>query len=78
LTTIDRIAFWYCDMLSYALCELAFRTHCWGSFAWAYRAGCWFSEIADEAGIRSGELVPNSEYRPGSIGPMFLRRGELA
>jgi hypothetical protein len=75
---MDRITFWYCDMLSYALCELAFRTHCWGPFSWAYRAGCWLSEIADEAGIRSGELFLNPDYAPGRKGPMYLRRGQFA
>jgi hypothetical protein len=29
------------ESLGYALCELAFKTDCWGPFAYAYRAGCW-------------------------------------
>ena len=36
------------DSLGWLLCELAFRAHCWGPFAYAYRAGCWFYEKADE------------------------------
>ena len=78
MKTIDRLTFWYCEMAGYALCELAFRTHCWGPFSWAYRAGCWFYGKADEPGIRSGELVPNPAYRPGGKEPTHLRRAEIA
>jgi len=33
--------------LGYILCELAFRTDCWGPFKHAYRAGCWCYGKAD-------------------------------
>lgn len=75
---IDRITFHVCETLGYALCEPAFKTHCWGPFSFAYRVGCWFYGKADEPGIRSEELVPNPNYRPGGEGPMYLRRGEIA
>jgi hypothetical protein len=39
---IARARFYLCDLLGYALCELAFKTDCRGPFAYAYRAGCWF------------------------------------
>ena len=45
---IGRAKYWTCEMLGYALCELAFKTHCWGPFAYAYRAGCWFYGKAEE------------------------------
>jgi hypothetical protein len=31
----DRIAFRVFDGLGYLLCEIAFKTHCRGPFAWA-------------------------------------------
>jgi hypothetical protein len=37
---IGRAKYWICEILGYALCELAFKTDCWGPFAWCYRAGC--------------------------------------
>jgi hypothetical protein len=45
---IDRATYWIFEALGYALCELAFKTHCWGPFAYAYRAGCWFYGKAEE------------------------------
>jgi len=42
-----RAAYWICESLGYALCELAFKTGCRGPFASAYRAGCWFYFKAD-------------------------------
>lgn len=78
MKAFDRLTFYCYEMAGYALCELAFRTHCWSPFAWAYRAGCWFYGKADEPGIRSGELVPNPAYRPGGKGPTHLRRSEIA
>ena len=74
---VDRLTFLYCEMAGFALCEIAFCTHCWGPFAWAHRAGCWFYGKADEPGIRSGELVPNPAYRRGGKGPTHLRRREI-
>jgi hypothetical protein len=38
---IGRAKYWICEILGYALCELAFKTDCRGPFAYAYRAGCW-------------------------------------
>jgi hypothetical protein len=78
MKTIDCITFHVCEELGYFFCELAFKTHCWGPFAWAYRAGCWFYGKADEPGMRSGELVPNPAYRPGGEQPTHLRRSEIA
>ena len=37
----NRVYYWVFETLGYALCELAFKTDCWGPFAYAYRAGCW-------------------------------------
>jgi hypothetical protein len=62
------------ELLGYAFCELAFKTHCWGPFAWAYRAGCWFYGKATDAGIRSGALVDNPRYRPGGDEPLYISR----
>ena len=45
---MSRTKYWTCEMLGYALCELAFKTHCWGPFTYAYRAGCWFYGKAEE------------------------------
>jgi hypothetical protein len=70
----DRLTFRLFDSLGYGLCELAFRTECRGPFAWAYRAGCWFYGKGDDAGIRSGELIANQAYRPGSDEPLYVRR----
>jgi hypothetical protein len=80
MRALDRITFRICEGLGYALCELAFRTGCRGPFALAYRAGCWFYGKVDEPGIRSGELVPNPNYRPGvdASEPMYLHRKDLA
>jgi hypothetical protein len=78
MKAIDQLTFLYCDMAGNALCEVAFRTHCWGPFAWAYRAGCWFNGKAGELGIRSGELVPNPGCGPGGRRPMYLWRSEIA
>lgn len=61
-------------MLGYAFCELAFKTHCWGPFAWAYRAGCWFYGNATEARIRSGVLIENPLFRSGGDQPHYISR----
>jgi len=45
---MGRAKYWTCEMLGYALCELAFKTHCWGPFTYAYSAGCWFYGKAEE------------------------------
>jgi hypothetical protein len=74
MKTIDRITFRVCEELGYFFCELAFKTHCWGPFALAYRAGCWFYGKAHEPGIRSGELIENPAYRPGGDEPAYLHR----
>ena len=47
-----RAKYWICEMLGYALCEVAFKTDCRGPFAWAYRAGCWFYGKAEEFAAR--------------------------
>jgi hypothetical protein len=70
----DRMTFHLCGALAWLLCELAFKTDCRGPFAWAYRAGCWLYGKADDAGIRSGELVPNERCRPGGDEPLYVRR----
>lgn len=44
---IGRAVGLMCEKLGYLFCEAAFKCECWGPFAWAYRAGCWFYEAAD-------------------------------
>jgi hypothetical protein len=61
-------------MLGYALCELAFKTNCWGPFAWSYRAGCWLYGKATDAGIRSGALIENPLFRSGGDEPHYISR----
>ena len=70
----DRAIYEICERLGYALCELAFKTDCWGPFTWAYRAGCWFYGKSTEPGIRSGALVANPRYRPGGDEPQYVPR----
>jgi len=72
---IDRAIYYVSEALGYLLCELAFKTDCRGPFAWAYRAGCWFYARATHWGIRSGALVENPAYRPGSDEPLYVEHG---
>ena len=44
---VRRAAYWTCEWVGWLLCELAFKTHCIGPFAYAYRAGCWFYGASD-------------------------------
>jgi hypothetical protein len=71
---IDRAHYWICEMLGYALCELAFKTHCWGPFTYAYRAGCWFYGNSTDAGIRCGALIANPAYRAGGDQPLYIQK----
>ncbi|MDP2411386.1 MAG: hypothetical protein Q8M26_14010 [Pseudolabrys sp.] len=71
---IDRARFWICDILGYALCELAFKTGCCGPFAWSYRAGCWFYGQATDAGLRCGALVNNPAFGAARDQPLYVRR----
>jgi hypothetical protein len=71
---LDRLTFHIGERLGWLLCELAFRCECRGPFAGAYRAGCRIYRIADDAGIRCGELVENPNYRPGCDQPMYVDR----
>jgi hypothetical protein len=41
LGPVRRLRYEFWDGLGYLLCELAFKTGCWGPFAYAYRAGNW-------------------------------------
>jgi hypothetical protein len=68
----DRIRYAVFEKLGYALCELAFRTHCLGPFALAYRAGCWCYGVGTDAGIRCGALIANPRYCPGGDEPMYI------
>jgi hypothetical protein len=71
---IDRVSFCLFDALGYSLCELAFKADCRGPFVWAYRAGCWFYGHGTDSGIRSGDLIENPGFRPGSNEPLYVRR----
>lgn len=44
---------------AWVLCEIAFKTDCWGPFAWFYRAGCYVYHLEIVFGERHGFLVPN-------------------
>jgi hypothetical protein len=68
----DRIQYEVLERLGYALCELAFKTHCFGPFALTYRAGCWCYGKGDDAGIRCGALVANLAYRAGIGEPLYI------
>ena len=55
------------NTLGYLLCELAFKTDCWGPFGWCYRAGCWCYGMADwnvRIHFRRAGLAP---VHPGEI-----------
>jgi hypothetical protein len=70
----DRIIYRFSDTLGYLLCELAFKTHCRGPFASAYRAGCWFYGQSTEPGLRCGALIDNPAYRQGGDEPLYIER----
>ena len=74
MNMLDRFIYRLCDALGWLLCELAFKTDCRGPFAWCYRAGCRFYANATLAGIRSGDLVKNPAFCPGSDEPFYVRR----
>ncbi|MGC1779911.1 MAG: hypothetical protein WBB34_18410 [Xanthobacteraceae bacterium] len=70
----DRLIYRLGDALGYSLCELAFKTSCRGPFAWSYRAGCWCYGKATDAGVRSGDLVVDAQFRPGGDAPLYVGR----
>jgi hypothetical protein len=59
LSPIRRLRFEFWDGLGYFLCELAFKTGCWGPFAYAYRAGCWaYGRAIDIADLKPTQPTP--------------------
>lgn len=66
------------ELLGYILCELAFRTDCWGPFSYAYRACCQAYEKSSTYGLACGALVPNPDFGKDKDEPMLIAvRGPL-
>ena len=70
---LDRARFVVFELLGWLLCELAFKTHCFGPFALAYHGGCWCYGKGTDPGIRCGALVANPRYG-GADEPMYVRK----
>jgi hypothetical protein len=71
---LDRASYELFERLGWLLCELAFKTHCFGALALAYRAGCWCYGKSTEPGVRCGALLPNPRYGTSDDEPIYIQK----
>ena len=75
---MSYLKFCFFELLGYLLCEIAFKTGCWGLFKYAHMAGNWAYGAADDYGNKCGAFIENPKWGQEDEPRFITVRGPFA